>query len=51
MNFNALRPCFIDHLFFTSSDFRQVPRRNLFQFSYFLSTAAYAAGIFMAFAA
>ena len=29
MNFCALRPCFIDH-FFLTSDFRQVPRRNLF---------------------
>ena len=37
----------IDHLFFTS-DFRQVPRRNFLQFSHFLSTAAFAAGIFMA---
>ena len=42
-----LRPCFIDHLLLTS-DFRQVPRRNLFQFSHSLSTAAFAAGIFMA---
>ena len=32
--FCALRPCFIDDLFFTS-DFRQVPRRNLFQFLIF----------------
>ena len=32
MNFCALRPCFIDHFFFTS-DFRQVPRRNLLQVS------------------
>ena len=31
MNFCVLRPSFIDHLFFTS-DFRQVARRNLFQF-------------------
>ena len=31
MNFSALRPCFIDHLWFTS-DFCQVPRRNLFKF-------------------
>ena len=32
MNFCALRPCFIDHLWFTS-DFCQVPRRNLFLIS------------------
>ena len=31
MNFCALRPCFIDHLWFTS-DFGQVPRRDLFKF-------------------
>ena len=31
MNFCALRPCFIDYLLFTS-DVRQVPRPNLFQF-------------------
>ena len=31
MNFSALRPCFIDHLLFTS-DFCQVPRQNLFNF-------------------
>ena len=30
VNFFALRPCFIDHLFLTS-DFRQVPRRNFLQ--------------------
>ena len=47
VNFCTLRPCFIDHLLLTS-DFRQVPRRNLFQFSHSLSTAAFAAGIFMA---
>ena len=35
MNFCALRSCFIDHLFLTS-DFRQVPRRNLLQFFPFL---------------
>ena len=39
--------CFIDH-FFLTSDFRQVPRQNLFQFSQSLSTAAFAARIFMA---
>ena len=47
MNYSALRPCFIDHLFLTS-DFRQIPRRNLFQFFPPLSTASFAAGIFMA---
>ena len=31
MNSCALRPCFIDHLFF-ASDFRQVPRRNFLKF-------------------
>ena len=35
MNCSAFRPCFIDHIFLTS-DFRQVPRRNLFQFFPFL---------------
>ena len=35
MNFCALRPCFIDHLFLTS-DFRQVPRRKILQFFPFL---------------
>ena len=30
MNFCALRPCFIDHLFL-ASDFRQVPRRKFLQ--------------------
>ena len=48
MNFCALRPCFIDHLWFVS-DFCYVPRRNLFSnFSHSLSTAAFAAGIFIA---
>ena len=40
-------PCFIDHLFLTS-DFCQIPRRNFLQFSHSLSTAAFAAGIFIA---
>ena len=35
MNFFARHPCFIDHLFLTF-DFRQVPRRNFFQFFPFL---------------
>ena len=35
MNFCALRPSFIDHLFLTS-DFRQVPRRNFLQCFTFL---------------
>ena len=47
MNFCASRPCFIDYLFLTS-DFRQVARRNFHNFSHSLSTAAFAAGIFMA---
>ena len=37
MNFCALRPCFIDQLWFTS-DFRQVPRRYIFKFLPFLIT-------------
>ena len=47
MNFCALRPCFIDHLWFTSH-FCQIPRRNLIKFLPSLSTAASAAGIFIA---
>ena len=43
MNFCALRPCFIDHLFPTS-DFRQVPRRNLFQFLLFLVHCCFCCG-------
>ena len=35
MNFSALRPCFIDHLWFVS-DFCQVPRQNLFKLPYFI---------------
>ena len=35
MNFCALRPCFIGHLWFTS-EFCQVPRRNFLQFFPFL---------------
>ena len=35
VNFCALRPCFIDHLFLTS-DFRQVPRRIFLQIFPFL---------------
>ena len=31
MNFSALRPCFVNHLWFVS-DFCYVPRRNLFKF-------------------
>ena len=47
MNFCAFRPCFIDHLFLTF-DFRQLPRRKFLQFFTSLSTAAFAAGICIA---
>ena len=47
MNCSARRPCFIDHPFLTS-DFRQIPRRIFLNFSHSLSTAAFAAGIFIA---
>ena len=43
MNFSALRPCFIYHLWFTS-DFRQVPRWNLLQISPFLVHCCFCRG-------
>ena len=46
LNFCARRPCFIDHLFFTS-DFREI-FSNFSHSSHYVSTAAFAAGIFMA---
>ena len=40
---DARRPCIIDHLFFTS-DFRQVPRWNLFQFLSFFIHCCFCCG-------
>ena len=45
MNFYAFCPCFIDHLFLTS-DFRQVPRPNLFQFLLFFIHCCFCCGNF-----
>ena len=45
VNFCALRPCFIDHLFLTS-DFHQVPRRNFLQFFPFLVHCCFCCGNF-----
>ena len=45
MNFSALSPCFIDHLFLVS-DFRQLPCRDFLLFFRSFSTAALAFGIF-----
>ena len=44
-NFCALRPCFVDRLFLTS-DFRQVPRRNLVQSLPFLTHCCLCCGNF-----
>ena len=45
VNFCAVRPCFIDHLCLTS-DFRHVPRRNLFHFLPFLAHCCLCSGNF-----
>ena len=47
MNFSALIPCFIDHLFL-ASDFRQLPCWYFLQVSHYFATAAFASGIFIA---
>ena len=44
MNFSALIPGLIDHIFLVS-DFRQLPCRDFLQFSHSFSTAAFASGI------
>ena len=46
MNFCVFHPYFIDH-FFLTSNFRLLPRRNLFQFSLIFMHCCFAAGIFM----
>ena len=43
MNFNAFRPCFIDHLWFVS-DFCYVPRRSLFKFLPFFIHCCFCCG-------
>ena len=43
----ALTPCFSDYLTFVS-DFRQLPCQKFLQFSHFLSTAAFASRLFIA---
>ena len=40
MNFSAISPCFVDHLFL-ASDFRQLPCRNFHQFFHSFTTAAF----------
>ena len=43
MNFNAFRPCFIDHLWFVS-DFCYVPRQSLFKFLPFFIHCCFCCG-------
>ena len=43
MNFNAFRPCFIDHLWFVS-DSCYVPRRSLFKFLPFFNHCCFCCG-------